>query len=42
MNAKDCVEVLFSACDLDGNGYIEILEFMTLLECIEPKKLEFE
>mmetsp|Transcript_25898 Transcript_25898/g.25159 ORF Transcript_25898/g.25159 Transcript_25898/m.25159 type:complete len:112 (-) Transcript_25898:364-699(-) len=33
--AKDHVLELFKAIDLDGNGYIELIEFIILIKCIE-------
>lgn len=42
IKAKDNVEELFNACDLDGNGYIEILEYITLLNCLEPNRFTFD
>ena len=42
IRAKDKVKELFFACDLDGNGYIELFEFHTLVSCVDPFQFDFD
>lgn len=38
LKAKDNFKELFYCVDLDGNGYIELNEFLVILQCIEPER----
>ena len=42
IRAKDKLKELFFACDLDGNGYIELFEFHTLVSCVDPLLFDFD
>ena len=42
LQAKDHIKDLFIACDLNFKGYIEILEFFTIVNSIDPYKFTFD